>query len=235
MSFENPASSAIHWVNACHARASAKPDRARVLARASPARAADRNSPSTASRSRIAGSLRDWQTLVHHYSAAVDWLALFVDPRQIERRRPTLGNPIELQHDVSCCLPTLIGLLSKTSVHHVIERGRQVVRAAFGSRRRDWCRLPGQNGCNQARLTRLRSARPSGHLVEQRAQREDVGAFIALPAVELLGREAGTCRRWFLRPSACPGETTASTTAPTRVRALVRGRNPAASRPTQSA
>ena len=153
------------------------------------------------------------------------------------RLRAAAGDPLQLQLDVARRLPAIVGILRQAALDDVIERLAAAPLFACVEEIAGGC--CGENRRDQARLAlafeRLASRR---HLVDQRAEREDVGARVGVLAFELLGRhvleraEDGAFRRQLAvvererRHRRRHGSTT---------RAAARDRSRAAWRPTPSA
>ena len=105
------------------------------------------------------------------------------DPGQAGARASFL-DPLELGRDVARALPAVLGILLQALAHHVVERRRRHALHA-----RDRGRLGRDDRGDQARARlALERAASRGHLVEHRAQREDVGARVRRLPLELLGR-----------------------------------------------
>ena len=97
------------------------------------------------------------------------------------------GDPFQLEHQIACGLPTIVGILRQAPRHDVVEpRGSQRLERGYRGRIRM------ENRANQARRRRaLKRALPCRHLVDNRAEGKDVGARVGLSPLELFRRHVG--------------------------------------------
>ncbi|MDO8795479.1 MAG: hypothetical protein Q7J25_12760 [Vicinamibacterales bacterium] len=109
-------------------------------------------------------------------------------PRHDGRRRADLrsafGNPPQLRRHIVRGLPAIVGVFHQADAHQPFERGRRH-RRQRGQRRRVGIDDRGDQARLAAALERLS---PGDHLVQERAERKDVGARVGVPRLELLGR-----------------------------------------------
>ena len=97
------------------------------------------------------------------------------------RLRTTLRDPTQLAAHIGGALPSLVGLFGQTSVDYVLERRRR-----HRLQLRDRLRVLLQNGRGHADAAlAFEGALTGRHLVQDRAQREDVAARIGLFALHL--------------------------------------------------
>ena len=111
-------------------------------------------------------------------------LAARDDGRRQARLRAALRDPLQLQLRVVRRLEPVLRILRQARLHHPVQRRRDHRR-----RFRDRRRLVPQDRADQRRLALARERLlPRRHLVQHRAEGEDVRARVRLPALELLGR-----------------------------------------------
>ena len=115
-----------------------------------------------------------------------------------------IDNPAQLRGDVADALPARLAILLETAPHHVVEQ--RIGRLERGDRR--W--LAAHDCRNHSDRAGALECLPSReHLVEHRAEGEDVGTVIADVALELLGRHVlhgaadAARRRRARQPSRC--------------------------------
>ncbi len=153
--------------------------------------------------------------------------------REDARLRAALRDPLQLAAKIAGALPAILRVLCQALPHDAVERGRR-----HGHDARDRRRLRRHDRRDQRRLARRRERLlPRRHLVQRRAEREDVRPAVRLLALELLRAPCtGTCRGSCLPASApaasatrsgCPSPPAAPSPSP--------GRSRGASRPTSSA
>ena len=98
--------------------------------------------------------------------------------------RSALGDPGEFGGHVARALPAIVRVLLQTLAHDVVERRRTHTLNV-----RDRRRLRGDDGGDQAgAVLPFERLLARGHLIQQSAEGEDVGARIGRRAFELLGR-----------------------------------------------
>ena len=84
-------------------------------------------------------------------------------------------------------LPAIVGIFGQASRHDAVQRGR-----CQWLERGDWRRIGMEDRANQRRgVLPLERPLPGRHLVDRRAEREDVAPDVGLTAFELLGCHVG--------------------------------------------
>ena len=119
------------------------------------------------------------------------------DGRHDPTLRSPLRDPLELVAQIACVLPSVLWILGEAGLDDAVER-RRGHRLDRGDRRR----VVLQDRRDQRGLTRARERLPPRrHLVEHRAEREDVRPRVGLLALQLLRRHVleGPQDRAFLR------------------------------------
>src|SRR5262245_39299813 len=93
--------------------------------------------------------------------------------------RTTLSGPAQLYFYIVCSLKPVIRILRQAGLNNVFERGR---RQRLNRRYR--LGLRSQDGGNRARCGfTLEGALPGDHFVQERAEREDIGAYVGFFAL----------------------------------------------------
>ncbi len=105
------------------------------------------------------------------------------DP-SLQRRRCSFGDRGQLQFDVARGLPAVLGILGQARLDQTVERGR--AHRLNGGDNRRLARQDRRHDRDRARSPERLP--PRRHLVEHRAQREDVAPRVALSALQLLRR-----------------------------------------------